>query len=96
MPTINKGTKNVDKSKNEIHRLVYNTKRWRDLRSLFTAQNPLCKKCLQVGLVKSVSDVHHITPISKGDTDLEKVRLGFDYSNLEGLCTEHHKEIHKK
>lgn len=97
MPTINLKKKKIDSKKdNNIHKLVYNTARWRTIRSNYIMYNPLCKECLEIGKVTPVSEVHHITPISTAYNDFDVVRLGFDVNNLIGLCVEHHQNKHKK
>lgn len=89
--------KNSSKSNNLIHRYVYNTSRWAELRLNYLIQNPLCKNCLKKGLLVSVADIHHIIPISTGGCDIQKIQaLGFDYYNLKGLCKDCHKKEHYK
>lgn len=96
MPTINlPEKKHSDKKYNDNHRLVYNTKRWKETRKMYIMKNPLCKICLEKGIFKSVDEVHHITPLSSTSDEKMKIRLGFDYNNLMGLCTECHIDIHK-
>jgi 5-methylcytosine-specific restriction enzyme A len=85
---------NPTKQNNRIHRLVYNTRRWRDLRKSFLAINPLCAKCQEEGIIKLAEHVHHKTEISEAMTDSEAVRIGFDFNNLEGICRKHHTEEH--
>lgn len=83
-----------NKKDNDNYKYVYNTTAWRNLRLIFLSQHPLCDRCLKLGKIVSAIDVHHIIPISNGKNKLEKQALGFNYSNLESVCKEHHKEIH--
>lgn len=82
------------KKNNLLHRLVYNTRRWRELRANFLAKNPLCAKCQAEDIVKLAEHVHHKTEISEGMTESEIVRLGFDWNNLEAICKKHHTDEH--
>lgn len=106
MPTINLPEKkryNEDKRKasdkrdNLIHKHVYNTSRWKDLRLNYLSTHPLCNVCLnEKNIVRSATEVHHVTPISKAGQNVQKIlELGFNPLNLEALCTECHKEKHK-
>jgi 5-methylcytosine-specific restriction protein A len=75
---------------------VYNTTIWKKLRLQFLSENPLCKRCLDKDKISSAVEVHHIIPISKGNTYDENRMLGFDIDNLEGLCKDCHTEHHNK
>lgn len=83
------------KKDNEINRLVYNTRRWRDLRLYKLSLNPLCEVCEQNHKLKLATQVHHKKEISTGVTIEDKRRLGFDINNLQALCTKCHKDQHK-
>jgi 5-methylcytosine-specific restriction protein A len=98
-PTIrlnfkDKVKRNSTKINNEIHSIVYNTSKWRELRIYFLSKNPLCKRCLDKGILTLGIDVHHIIEITNGKTKEDKQRLGFDYTNLKTLCKECHIEEH--
>ena len=72
MPTINKGKKQStykrhDKAK-DIYQTVYNTTKWRKLRDSYLMYHPLCERCESEGKVTAAVEVHHIIPISKGET----------------------------
>ncbi|MZQ50431.1 MAG: hypothetical protein GT598_15645 [Bacteroidales bacterium] len=101
MPTIflnkkkYKKEKETSKRDNLNHKAVYNTRKWRELRLQFLIENPLCKRCIKENKFNSAVEVHHIIPISTVNTLLEKRTLGYDWNNLEGLCSKHHKEAHK-
>jgi len=97
MPTINLNRKPRvydSNNKNEIHKHVYNTLRWKKLRLQKLRENPLCEKCLELGKLTPAQDVHHIKEISKGENIEEKQELGFNYDNLKSLCQECHHKIH--
>lgn len=94
--TYNPEIRKRDLSQNSIHKYVYNTTRWRELRLQKLSSNPLCEKCLEKGLITLAEDVHHIFEISNACNIYEMKSIGFDYHNLMALCKECHIEIHKK
>lgn len=101
MPTIYlpkkkhfKRVKETNKKDNVNHKAVYNTKRWKSIRIEKLKKNPLCEICLEKGVIKLATDVHHIIPISTGKTIQDKQRLGFDLNNINSVCEECHKDIH--
>lgn len=87
---------NYSKRDSAIHREVYNTQRWRELRLEYLIHNPLCEVCIEKGIIESAVDVHHRIPISHGVDMLSRQTLGFDYMNLMSLCKECHRNEHKK
>lgn len=78
-------TGQVDKDYNRFVRdersaAFYNSPAWRNLRKSVLAENPLCVKCMDEGVVELAVIVDHIVELKD---DWER-RL--DKSNLEGLC----------
>jgi len=57
-------------------------KRLQRLRGHIRDQQPLCLKCLEVGVLKEWEELDHITPYAKGGDD--------SLDNLQGLCKAHH------
>ena len=55
--------------------------RWRRLRKMKLARNPLCEECSKHGVVEPATQVDHIVPI------VERRDLAFDLENLQSLCT---------
>ena len=53
-------------------------KEWRKIRAVYLMAHPLCEDCLLAGRYTSASEVHHMTPLSKGGTN--------DMGNLRSLC----------
>ena len=97
MPTINKPKKKTSVKREKaltIYRNVYNTSLWRNIRSAYLMEHPLCEMCLQDGKTTVATDVHHKTEISNGNTVEEMQELGFDYSNLMALCEDCHTRLH--
>jgi 5-methylcytosine-specific restriction protein A len=60
---------------------------WRRLRLIVLAEEPLCRRCLERGLIVASREVDHIIPIGRRP-DLRVVR-----SNLRGLCKPCHSAI---
>ena len=88
MPTINLFQKKEylrkysSKRLNIIHSSVYNTSIWKNLRMLYLKDNPLCERCLKNKIITLAIDVHHIYPISQGNSVEEMQIIGFDINNL--------------
>ena len=59
---------------------LYNSTRWRKLRSKFLNEHPLCNYCEQRNIIKPATIVDHIVP-HKGDLE-----LFWSESNLQSLC----------
>jgi 5-methylcytosine-specific restriction enzyme A len=104
MPTINLPDKkileykkpNTSKKYNDIHKAIYNTTTWKNLRLEYLIARPLCEICIKKGIIESAIDVHHKTPISQGNDIVEKRTLGFDWNNLQSVCKECHKKEHNE
>ena len=87
-----------DKSK------IYNSREWKELRTMKLRANPLCEQCIKDGeavgipggYVRSATCVHHIVPIETAKTKEEMRRLAFDKRNLMALCQSCHARIHKE
>ena len=60
---------------------------WRRLRRMVLAEDPLCRLCLERGLIVASREVDHVIPIAKRP-DLRLVR-----SNLRGLCKPCHSAV---
>ncbi len=56
----------------------YDTARWKRLRAMVLAREPLCVSCLASGRTVTATCVDHILPLNKGGTNHE--------GNLQGLC----------
>ncbi len=64
---------------------LYDSK-WRKARTVYLANNPLCKECERKGKTSVATELDHITP-HRGDK-----KLFWDKSNLQGLCNACHVE----
>lgn len=60
-------------------------RRWRRLRSMVLASDPLCAECARRGLVSMATDVHHVIAKRDGGQDT--------LDNLEPLCHSCHSRI---
>ena len=93
MPTLNtkeprRPWKMKEKPKNsperdQIYKEVYGTRRWRRLRAIQLARQPLCQECEKVGRVTPATVADHKTPIRQGG---EK----WSIDNLQSLCARCH------
>nr|DAG50745.1 MAG TPA: HNH endonuclease [Caudoviricetes sp.] len=99
MPTIYKPKKAKKKEKKlyeEERRKIYKSTRWRKLRELKIAQQPLCEMCLKEGKTTIAEDVHHIESFMSTDDKVLRLALAYDYENLMSICKMHHQMIHNK
>lgn len=62
----------------------YNNRRWRNARAQFLANNPLCVRCKEKGIINTATVVDHITP-HKGN-----MALFWSVSNWQALCATCH------
>ena len=65
----------------------YCSKAWRALRALVLAQEPHCRMCARVGVVRPAVDVDHI--VRRRDCPA----LAFTRSNVQPLCQHCHRSI---
>lgn len=99
MPTIYKPKKAKKKEKKlyeEERRKIYKSTRWRKLRALKIAEQPLCEMCLKEGKTTIAEDVHHIESFMSTDDKVLRLALAYDYENLMSICKTHHQMIHNK
>lgn len=98
MPTINKPKKkrtynNSPDSTRKKRQSVYNTNRWRELRTAKLMNEPRCEVCLMQDRVRLAEDIHHL--VSFLDVPEEQMlQYAFDYNNLCSVCRECHNRIH--
>ncbi len=65
------------------YRRWYNSSRWRKIREIKFAEQPLCVRCLAMGIVEEAEVLHHLVP-HRGDEDK------FWAGPFEQLCKPHH------
>lgn len=98
MPYIQKMKKKprdyTKRGKNKEIAAIYNTSTWKDLRTSYIMEHPLCEVCLKKGLTVPSEEVHHIKYISSGTNNLEMQDIAYNPDNLIALCTECHHKIH--
>lgn len=75
---------------------IYNDRRWRDLRSWYFQNHPLCEQCQKEGRITPAEHIHHIIPFLTGRTPEERRALAYDESNLMSLCKVCHQKFHKR
>ena len=99
MPTINKPKKyNADSGNRYVsdRRRIYNSERWRRLRAIKFADQPLCEMCQAKGIIRVAEDIHHIKSFMTAETKQEMYKLAYEYDNLMSLCKQCHQSIHNK
>lgn len=73
----------------------YGMKGWKAVRDKKIKEQPLCELCLQRGVTRQGTEVHHAIKFYDQFTDDLKLLLLEDYDNLVTVCDEHHKAIHQ-
>lgn len=89
-----KNYKNNNAEAYKQRREIYNTRRWKRLRELKLAEQPLCEVCLANGKVKQADDVHHVKSFVGLVDKAERLALAFDYDNLQSICKACHGKEH--
>ena len=90
----------VAKDKQEI----YNSREWKELRTMKLRANPLCEMCIREGEAHGIPGgyitpsrvVHHRHPIEDSTTKAEMRKWAFMWNNLEALCQACHAKAHKE
>ena len=99
MPYLKKPKKKHSYQKHDKNKdiaKIYNSSQWQKLRAAYFAEHPLCEMCLAEGKITPTQEIHHIKPISSGNSNSEMRALAYDYNNLEALCTECHHKVHQE
>lgn len=98
MPTIKRKfvrtNPKVDSNLQKDRAAIYRTARWRKLRALKLAADPLCEQCLEEGRTVVSSDVHHKVSFMSTDDPVRRKYLAYDFDNLQSLCKQCHQKIH--
>jgi 5-methylcytosine-specific restriction protein A len=63
---------------------IRSSARWRKLRALKLARDPLCEDCQTRGVLKAATQVHHVEGLA------QRPDLAFVMKNLASLCTTCH------
>jgi 5-methylcytosine-specific restriction endonuclease McrA len=63
---------------------IRNTGRWRWLRKVKLARDPLCEDCRERGRIEPARQVHHMEPL------VRRPDLAYTLENLRSLCTTCH------
>lgn len=87
MPTINKSSKpaswvarpKAHQQHAQDNQQFYNSTAWRTVSRGYRSQHPLCRICMDKGLVEAGTCVDHIVPINQGGAR-------WDWANLQTLC----------
>lgn len=95
-----------ERGKNPEYRRIITGKRWGKLRNLKMLKNVIsnggyCEKCVRDYKAggprpRKATEVHHIIPIESAATREEMEALAYNEDNLEALCSECHRIVHRK
>ncbi len=101
MPTIKKlprriNTATPDTERRRERHEIYDTQRWRTLRDCKFADQPICERCLERGIVTPADEIHHRVSFMSVPAGSERIALAFDYDNLMSLCRACHQDIHRE
>lgn len=80
--------------KDARYRKIITSSKWRSLRAVKMAKNPLCEDCLLHGKTVIATEVHHVVPVESAHSVREMEMLAYDYNNLRSLCHECHQNTH--
>ena len=97
MPTINRPKKRTNRIGNTYdheRRKIYSSTRWKKLRAWKFTCNPLCEDCEEQGKITPAEDIHHIKSFMSTDDPDERIRLAYDFDNLQSLCKKCHQKKH--
>lgn len=97
MPTIYKPQKRLENKGNSYdsdRRKIYNSEKWRRLRAWKFTCDPLCEECLKVGKIVKAEDIHHKVSFMSTEDIQERIRLAYDFDNLQSLCKKCHQKKH--
>ncbi|MBA7480581.1 hypothetical protein ES707_16043 [subsurface metagenome] len=78
----------------KIYQDIYNTPRWKKLRTWYIRNHPFCEDCLGKDKTTLSREVHHVVPWVTGSTLADQEALAFDPENLRALCVDCHKAVH--
>lgn len=75
--------------------VFYSSWAWRKCAAGYkTAVGGICERCRKRGLITPVDEVHHKIRLTQENVNKPEIALNWD--NLEALCEDCHKKIHRK
>ena len=73
----------------------YSSKRWQDCRNAYKRSvSYLCEDCMDKGIVKAGTEVHHVIPITQYNINDPNITL--NWNNLKCLCHDCHMARHNE
>jgi 5-methylcytosine-specific restriction protein A len=87
MPTLNRRRETNTNRQGRNNRAFYQSARWHRLSRQFRKANPLCKRCLDKGIVEKGEVVDHIIPLTQW---IDMGNDPYDYNNLQTLSKSCH------
>lgn len=94
MPTLKKARKEPIRQVNKENRYqIYQSAKWKKLRSAKLMSQPLCEICLEKGLVTPAIDVHHKDSFTNYSGAM-RLYKAYSFDNLLSVCKKCHSELH--
>lgn len=94
MPYLQKPVKAKSRTFNrEDRQKIYQSAKWKKLRTAKLMANPLCEVCLAKGIITPAIDVHHKDSFMNYQ-GLKRTEKAYDINNLVSLCKECHAQEH--
>lgn len=94
MPYLQKPVKAKSRTFNrEDRQKIYQSAKWKKLRTAKLMADPLCQYCLAKGIITPAIDVHHKDSFMNY-TGLMRLQKAYDITNLVSLCKDCHSLEH--
>lgn len=94
MPYLQKPNKPKSRTFNrEDRQKIYQSAKWKKLRTAKLMADPLCQYCLAKGIITPAIDVHHKDSFMNY-TGLMRLQKAYDITNLVSLCKDCHSLEH--
>ena len=78
-----------------LYQRIMNSRAWKELRTGYLRDHPLCVECQRQGVIRAARCIHHVIPIESAKTDEDAWTLATNRTNLQALCFECHANIHR-
>lgn len=96
MPYLQKPNKPKSRTFNrEDRQKIYQSAKWKKLRTAKLMADPLCQYCLAKGIITPATQVHHLDSFLNY-SGIMRLDKAYDFNNLQSLCEECHGLIHKE
>lgn len=86
----------MKRNKSKAYRRIINAAEWQRVRAAKLRAQPLCERCLSVGIYTSAEEVHHLQPVETARDERSRRALGYNPANLQSLCHACHVAAHRE